>query len=322
MIDKNKPTILLSRCLEEACRYDGTAKKNTFIDRLKPYVNIITVCPEMDIGLPTPREALRLIESDYGYSLVFSKTGSDLTEKMNKFSDEFIDKLLSLKIDGAILKSKSPSCGINDVKIYKSFGKSAKISKKTNGIFAEKLINRVNSIPIEDDGRLTNFNIREHFLTRLFAMFNFKQVEECKSINELIKFQSEYKYLLMAYSPLKQKQLGRIVSNTDKENIEKSLTEYKELLSKALSVSPSTMRNINMLLHLFGYFSKDLTTKEKAFFLDNLERYRQKKVPFSLPLTIINSWVIRFDNKYLLSQKIFQAFPIELVEVTDSGKGI
>ncbi|MEG0372080.1 MAG: DUF523 and DUF1722 domain-containing protein, partial [Clostridium sp.] len=316
-------TILLSRCIEGApCRYDGSMIRDSFVSNLKSYVNVIEVCPEMGIGLPSPRETLRIIERDNEYSVVFTKTGVDLTDKMNEFSCKFIESLVPLKIDGAILKGKSPSCGIKDVKVYKDFGDSPKTSKKTNGIFANKLINTFNMIPIENEGRLTNFNIREQFLTRLFATFNFKQVQKSKSINELIKFQSQYKYLLMAYSPLKQKQLGKIVAIATKENLEEVLIEYKEILSKALAVPTSTMRNINMLLHLFGYFSKDLTKEEKGFFLDNLEKYQNKKVPFSLPLTIINSWSIRFNNQYLLEQKIFQAFPIDLIEVTDSGKGI
>ncbi|MBU3133328.1 YbgA family protein [Clostridium gasigenes] len=126
----------------------------------------------------------------------------------------------------------------------------------------------------------------------------------------------------MAYSLSKQKKLAKIVAAERSNNINEALQEYKSLLVKALEVPSSTMRNVNMLLHLFGYFSKQLTQEEKIFFLDNLEKYQNKRVPFSLPLTIIKAWVIRFENEYLLSQKIFEAFPMELIEVTDSGKGI
>lgn len=177
-------------------------------------------------------------------------------------------------------------------------------------------------IPIEDEWRLTNYNIREKFLTWLYANYNYIKVEEVKSVNELVNFQSQYKYLLMAYSPSRQKELGKIVGSATKANVSDKIKEYKEVLSKTLAISPRTMRNINMLLHLFGYFSKDLSKEEKAFFLDTLEKYQNKKVPFSLPLTIIKSWAIRFNNEYLLEQKIFESFHIELVDVTDSGKGI
>lgn len=323
MIDNNKPTILLSRCIEgEKCRYDGTMAKNKFIEKLKPYVNIITVCPESDIGLPTPRETLRLIKDNEDIKLVFSKSGEEKTKEMIEFTEKFLREIEKVNIHGVIFKSKSPSCGVKDVKIYTGIGKASAIIKNASGIFSEKCINKFNYIPIEDDGRLTNYNIREKFLTWLFANFNFQKVEEKKSVNELIKFQSKYKYLLMSYSPHKQKLLGKIVGNTNNTNLEESLKEYKMELANTLKITPRHMRNVNMLLHLFGYFSKELSKEEKAFFLDNLEKYQNKKAPFSVPLTIIKSWAIRFNNEYLLNQSIFESFPDELIEVTDSGKGI
>ncbi len=323
MEEIKKPTILLSKCIEiEPCRYDGAMIKNPFIIKLREYVNIITVCPEQAIGLPTPREALRLVYNGDRYSLLCSKSGEDLTESMESFSKEFIDKITMVKLNGVILKGRSPSCGIKDVKTYSAIGKSPQLPKKTSGIFAQKVMDNYRTIAIEDEGRLTNFNIREHFLTRVFASFYFNEVEEEKSVNSLIRFQSQYKYLLMAYSPSKQKELGKIVAVATRENIGESLDQYKELLYRALAVAPSTKRNVNMLLHLLGYFSKDLSKEEKAFFLDNLEKYQNKKIPFSVPLAVIKSWVIRFQNQYLLEQKIFEAFPSDLIEVTDSGKGI
>ncbi|MDV4151006.1 DUF523 and DUF1722 domain-containing protein [Clostridium sp. AL.422] len=323
MLDINKPTILISKCIEgEPCRYDGAMIKDPFISRLKSYVNVIEVCPEVGIGLSTPRDSLRLIGDKNIINLVCSKTGENLTDKMISFSNDFLKSIDKSRIQGIILKGRSPSCGIKDVKLYNGIGKSSIINRNTSGIFAQKLMEEFGEIAIEDEGRLTNYNIREKFLTCLYANFNFGKVEEMNSVNELIKFQRQYKYLLMAYSPARQKELGKIVGSATKADIEDSIKEYKHVLSKALSISQRPMRNVNMLLHLFGYFSKELSKEEKAFFLDTLEKYQNKKVPFSLPLTIIKSWAIRFNNDYLLEQKIFESFPIELVDVTDSGKGI
>jgi uncharacterized protein YbgA (DUF1722 family)/uncharacterized protein YbbK (DUF523 family) len=320
----NKPLILLSSCIEhDDCRYDGTMTKCDLVKKLGPYVDFITVCPEVSIGLSIPRQALRIVFSkDKGKSLVFSKTGENMTQKMMEFSNDFAEKISHKKIHGAILKSRSPSCGFKDVKMYKDFGKAPCIPKKTTGIFAETIKNKFNQIAIEDEGRLTNYNIREHFLTRIFTAADFEEVKEKKNIKELIGFQSRNKYLLMSYSPGNLKKLGRITANNGNRKIEEMLDEYEQYLNKALSIVPSTMRNINMLLHLFGYFSKNISKDEKAFFLDNLESYRNKKVPFSVPLAIIHAWVIRFNNEYLMNQTIFEAFPKELIEVTDSGKGV
>lgn len=318
-----KPTILLSSCIEySACRYDGSMISNSFIRTLKPYVNFITVCPEVGIGLGIPRQALRVILSDNEKKLVFSKTGEEVTDKINDFSKSFIEGLSSTEIHGAILKSRSPSCGIKDVKVYKNYGKAFSLPEKTKGCFGKKIKEEFKEIPIEDEGRLTNFNIREHFLTRIFTYVNFLGVKEKNSIKALIQFHSENKYLLMAYSPSNLKKLGKIVAGYNKKNLEELLNEYGYYLNEALAVPPSTMRSINMLQHLFGYFSKELTKDEKAFFLDHLESYRNKKVPFSVPLAIIHTWTMRFQNNYLLNQRIFEAFPKEILDVTDSGKGI
>lgn len=323
MMDESKPTILISKCIEgEPCRYDGGMFKNSFVKELKNYVNVIEVCPEVEIGLPTPREALRLINKTGEIELVVSSTGENYTQKMNEFCDEFINKLKGTEIHGVILKSKSPSCGLKDTSLYKDFGKCCKLQEKVSGQFARKMLENYPQVAIEDDGRLSNYNIREQFLTRIFTIYDFDKVRKENSVKKLIDFQSRYKYLLMAYNQSKQKELGKIVAAATKKNLEDSLKLYSETLSKALSSPLKRSHNINMLLHLFGYFSKDLSKEEKSFFLDNLEMYHNSRVPFSVPLTIIKGWVIRFNNEYLLNQRIFEPYPEELITVTDSGKGI
>ena len=273
----------------------------------------------MEIGLSYPREVLRLVQPEKEILLVNSKTGEDFTYEIKKFSSDFIDDIKVKNINGIILKSKSPSCGMKDVKLYKSHGKVPTLTRRASGIFADNILNEFNGLAIEDEGRLMNFDIREHFLTKVFVSFNFEKVAREKSVKSLIDFQSDYKYLLMAYSPSKQKEMGRIVANSTKETIEDDLKEYGKMLSNALITKTTRNRNVNMLLHLLGYFSNDLSKEEKAFFLDVIEMYQSGKTPFSVPLAIIKSWVIRFKSEYLLRQKIFDIFPIDLVDPFDSG---
>lgn len=319
-----KPSILISSCIGDCkCRYDGSSLKNEFIEKLEPFVDITSVCPEIEMGLSVPRQALRIISSkDSEERLVFSKTGEDMTNKMVRFSNEFLRQLEKENLVGAVLKSRSPSCGIKDVKVYKSFGKSSMSFKKTKGIFANKLINNFENLAIEDEGRLTNYDIREHFLTRIFTISEFKNIKEQNDINELVKFHSENKYLLMVHSQVNLKKLGKLVANYEGRNIEDILNEYETHLQKALSTKPDIKRNINMILHLFGYFSKDLSKDEKLYFLENLEDYNNNRIPFSVPLSLIRSWTIRFENDYLKNQTIFESFPQVLTYVRDSGKSI
>lgn len=319
------PNIVLSKCIEhDNCRYDGSKINNNFIKSLKSHVNFLTVCPETSIGLSTPRDTLRLVsknDKDY-FNLVFSKDGNDLTQKMNSFSHSFLKDISNKEIDGFILKSRSPSCGIKDVKVYTSHGKSPSLSNKGSGLFASKIYEYFPDITVEDEGRLTNFNIRQHFLTKIFTKSDFKNVENDKSIKSLIDFQSKNKYLLMAHSPGYLKKMGKLTANTESNNISDIIKDYKVYLNKALSIPSKPNRNINMLLHLFGYFSKHLSFSEKAFFLETLEKYNDKKIPFCVPLTMINSWVMRFENEYLHDQTIFEPFPSELIQTRDSGKTI
>ena len=316
-----RPKILISKCIEfDHCRYDGSMISSKIVEDLKEYVDFVTACPEMAIGLPSPRESLRLIGSEEDRRLVKSSTGEDYTTKMSSFSQEFLQNNTD-GIDGAILKSKSPSCGIKEVKVYKSHGKVMSLGKSGKGIFGAEVLKYHKNLPIEDEARLGDFTIRENFLTKIFVLAEFQKIAFNKKIKDLIDFHSRNKYLLMTYNQSQLKVLGGIIANHDKKSVDQVFTEYKENLLKAFTNNPSYKTKINMLFHIFGYFSDELNNEEKAFFLDNLENYRNSKVPFSVPLSVLYSWAIRFNQEYLKNQRIFKAFPPSLINVTDSGKG-
>ncbi len=319
-----KPRIFISKCLGQAhCRYDGTIISSDVVEGLAPFVEYITACPEMEIGLPVPREAMRIIRNEANEDrLVFSQTGKDMTEKIVDFSLGFLEKLQEGDIDGFILKDRSPSCGINDVKIYQTIGKSSPLPGKTTGFFGRTATGLFPYVPVETEGRLMNFNIREHFMIRVFMMRSFKRVKASGKISELIAFHASNKYLLMALSQKHLSALGKIAANRDKLAFSETLSLYESTLVKALEQPLSTQRNINALLHVFGYFKRELTSDEKSFFLENIELYSQKRIPFSVMLGILKSWIVRFDNPYLKGQTIFEPFPATLFQVTDSGKGI
>ncbi len=319
-----KPKIFISKCLGQAhCRFDGAIIGSDVVEGLAPYVEYITTCPEMEIGLPVPREALRIIRNEQQEDrLVFSASGTDKTEDIIRFSKAYLAQLDEKDIDGFILKHRSPSCGINDVKIYKSIGKSNSIPGKTTGFFGRAIEAQFPHVPLENEGRLLNFNIREHFMIRVFMMRDFKKVKRSGSLPELIAFHSANKYLLMGFSQKLLTVMGRITANHDGLGFKELIAAYESHLVKALEQPPSTQRNINVLLHVFGYFKRHLNSSEKAFFLENLELYNLKRIPFSVLLGILRSWVIRFDEPYLKGQTLFEPFPAALFEVTDSGKGL
>lgn len=312
-----KPRILVSKCLEhDHCRYDGSMIKSDFVAALRDHVDFITVCPEMAIGLPSPREAIRLVKRDE-IELLGSMSGSDYSQSMKAFTNSFIE---DLEVQGAILKSRSPTCGIKDVKVYGDIGKVPCLDMKTEGVFGGAVMAANPYIPVEDEGRLRNYDIRHHFLTRLYVMWDFHQIKGSMSIHELMRFQSRHKYLLMTYHQLLQKKMGKLLA--DNSNISETYGLYEDLLHKALLNPMKPGRNINMMMHIFGYFSKYLNNDEKAYFLEQLDLYRLRKLPFLSLMSVLYAWVIRFDIKYLKDQTIFKPYPRTIMDMLDSGKGV
>lgn len=315
----DKPIVYASKCLGFAnCRYNGITIHDEFIEKLRPYVEYVTACPEVEIGLGVPREPIRIIAARGERKLVQPATGKDVTKEMNDFCMRFVDKLG--EVDGFILKSRSPSCGIKDVKIYSSIEKGSALGKDM-GFFGATIITHFAKYPIEDEGRITNFRIREHFLTKLFTLFRFRQIAKKKTMKSLVQFHTENKFMLMAYRQKSLKILGRVVANLERRSIGEVFDLYRKELYNAFDKLPRVVSNINVLMHALGYFSDKLVAKEKSFFLDSLGKYRTGKIPLSVNLALLNSWIVRFNEPYLSQQKYFEPYPTALVEIADSGKG-
>jgi len=313
-----KPIIVASKCLGfESCRYNGGIQNDEFIKRLNNFVEFVTVCPEVAIGLSTPRDPIRIVQNNGELSLIQPKTGKDVSKAMYEFSSEFITSLG--EVDGFILKSRSPSCGIKDVKIYPGTEKGGG-SAKGKGFFASVAQEKLSHLAIEDEGRLKDFNIREHFLTKVFTLSEFRKIKNEKSIKNLIDFHSKNKLLFMAYSQKHLKYLGNVVGNNDKKSDDEVFTLYSEVLYQLLSRAPRYTSRINVLMKAMGYFSDKLSHNEKAFLLDTIERYRLGNVTFSVPLYVLKSHVVRFNEERLLNQSFFMPYPEELIEMRDSGK--
>ena len=314
-----KPTLVVSKCLGfAACRWNGLVIADDCVDRLKSYVNFLPVCAEVEIGLDVPRDPIRVVSQNGELRLVQPSTGKDVTGEMKRFSEGYLSSVGA--VDGFILKGRSPSCGIKDVKVYPGTGKVAAASKSA-GFFGGKALEMFSDLPIEEEGRLTNFKIREHFLTRIFALARLRGVIASGAMRELVRFQSDNKLLLMACNQTEMRVLGRIVANHEKRPFAEAAADYETHFRRALAKPARVPSNINVLMHALGYFSEELNAKEKAFFLDSLEKYRSDRIPLSAVTSILRAWIVRFDNAYLMQQTFFDPYPEELVEVTDSGKG-
>ena len=313
-----KPKILISKCLGfDNCRYDGSIVQFDLLDKMKDQIEFIPLCPEIEIGLGLPRESLRLIKVQDGIELVQPKSKKYLTYDMKKYSQEILKDISD--IDGIILKGRSPSCGTKDVKVYSGMEKSPVIGKSM-GLFAAEMEKHFPYLPIEEEGRLTNLIIREHFFTKLYAIFNFKKMAQNKSIKKLADYHAKNKYLYFTYNQTLKNKLGLIVANHEKLETNIVLDNYFNEMVKLFSNLPSKKNYINAYQHIFGYFSKFASKEEKVFILQLMEKYRDGKIDKSAIASILKVYSIKYNIEYLLGQTIFEPFPEELLSLNDSGK--
>lgn len=317
-MDKIRPRIFISKCIElEACRWNGAIISSPEVNRLFPFIDIITACPESDIGLGIPRDPVRLEYHEQNICLVQPATQKNCTDTMKAFAQKISNSWNDL--DGFILKSKSPSCGIKEVKVYSGPNSKSK-SGVSAGIFAQYIIDNFPSLLIEDEGRLSNLKIREHFFTAVFTLARFRSIKENLKMSDLVEFHANHKYLYLAINQSQMRLLGRIVANHSKYANDLVFEEYHQQLKLMFKSNPRVKNILNVWMHIMGYFSKQLSAPEKAFILQKMNDYAQDVIPASVITELLYSLCIRFNHEYLLKQYFFNPFPKDLHHIHDSAK--
>lgn len=302
-----KPKIIVSRCLGfDHCRYDGSIIPSQIVEKLQEEVECIPVCPELAIGLGVPRQPVRIVFVEGERRLIQDKSGEDLTLRMSAFIESFFE---GIDVQGFILKAKSPSCGVRDVKIYTPQGT---VFARGNGFFAQEALTRHPHLPIETEKRLENIAIYEHFLQKIFTLYEFSQVKASQSMKRLVDFHTRYKLLLLAHHQQETQLLGKIVANSEKKDFVTVVREYEMHLHQALKRAMNRKLTVNVLYHALGYFKDKLTSREKQLFLRLLEQFRQGTVPLAALTSILRSWIERFEEEYLAKQALFTPYPEEL----------
>jgi uncharacterized protein YbgA (DUF1722 family)/uncharacterized protein YbbK (DUF523 family) len=308
------PRIVISKCIEfEDVRWDGGRIASAFVRQLTPYIDPILVCPEVEIGLGVPRDPVRLVSSAGTMRLLQPRTEEDLTVKMTHFIQTFFDSLPA--VDGFILKNRSPTSAIRDAKIYLNTEKNASPLRRGPGIFGAAVLNTFPHLAIEDDGRLRNPRIKEHFLTKIYTLASFRAAKTATASQALLKFHTENKLLLKAYSQKNLRNLGRLVATRDEQPDEAVVREYAAGLFAALRRPPRCGADVNVMMTAMGYFSQRLSSDEKKHFLALLEKYRNGTLPKSVVLGVLRSWILRFQSGYLGKQTYFEPYPEPLQDI-------
>ncbi len=308
----SRPRLFCSKCITfENCRWNGAIIASRVVTAFKEHMEFVAHCPEQEIGLGVPRDPIRVVDRTGTEYLLQPATGRDISDLMREYSSQLLDKLP--EVDGFILKSQSPSCGIARVKLYQEIDQKGS-RRMTKGFFGRAVLNWPDHGIVIDEGRLENQRLREDFLTRIFILARFRELRDDFSSHKLLDFHERHKLLFMAYDQAAMRDLGRLVGNQKALDQTSLLTQYRDSLIRVLSNPPTYHRHMNVLQHAFGYFKKDLTREEKQLFLATLDEYTRNVYPLSSCVLLLKSWIIRFGQEYLDRQFYFEPFPAPLME--------
>ncbi len=309
---KDPIRIGVSSCLlGENVRFDGGHKKDDFVTgSLAEYVEFAPVCPEVEVGMGIPRPTIRLERRAGEVRLVDPKNGVDHTDAMRRWAERRVADLEKRDLCGYVLKKDSPSCGMERVRVY---AKGAP-AKDGVGVFAEVLRARLPLLPVEEEGRLRDDRLRENFVERVFAYRRLKDLLRAKfTVGDLVRFHTAEKLLLLAHHPEGYRQLGRIVAAAKGVPRAELAARYGALFMESMARPATTGKQVNVLQHMAGYFSGDLSTDERAELQDSIRDYGKRLVPLVVPLTLVRHHVRRLRVTWLAGQTYLEPHPKELM---------
>jgi uncharacterized protein YbgA (DUF1722 family)/uncharacterized protein YbbK (DUF523 family) len=299
----------LSACLAgHEVRYNGGHSQSRFcLDTLSQYFSFKTFCPEVAAGFSVPRPTMRLVGDPANPRLTYSDNDdANLTQQLNDAIHPQLAKLDHL--DGYVLMKNSPSCGYERVKVYQANGHPH--TTRRQGIFTEQLQKKYPLLPIEEDGRLNDPRLRENFILRVYAHYNFRhEVQANLSLHSLIKFHSRYKYSLMAHHQVLYKKLGKMLSNIGDNSIEDVSNSYFKLFMQALAKPASVKNQTNTLLHILGYLKKSVSSESRIKIANIIHKYRQRKLPLITPITLLSHYIEQHGSLYIREQRYFNPYP-------------
>ncbi|MCJ7546280.1 MAG: DUF523 and DUF1722 domain-containing protein [Deltaproteobacteria bacterium] len=303
----------ISSCLlGEQVRWDGGHKLDPGLaDQLGRFARYYPVCPEVGCGFSVPREPLCLVGDPHAPRLVTVRTRQDHTGRMLGWARRRVRELGGEELCGFIFKGKSPSCGTERVKVYNARGV---VAPKGVGIFARVFREHFPLLPVEDDGRLQEPQLRANFIERCLVMKQWRDGlrQRRRSHGKLLQFHTEQALLILSHSPRHHRIIGELVARARTRSTADLYAEYQSLLLEALRLKATPAKHGNVLQHIMGYFKKQLTPDAKQELLEIIASYRQRHVPLIVPITLINNYVRLYDQPYLKGQRYLHPHPLEL----------
>lgn len=299
----------VSQCLlGDPVRFDGGHKHSSFItEQLSPYFDFLALCPEVAIGLGTPRQPIRLVATDQSTQVRGTRDATlEVSAPLKAYAEQ--QQTAIEPLCGYIFMQKSPSCGVFSVKRYNLEGQL--IDSDGRGVFADVIMRQFPLLPIEEAGRLNDARLRENFITRVFAYHDWRtQVASAPSAKRLLDFYSRYKYQVMAHHLESYRQIGPVLANLKTAPIEQTCDAFLNLFMTALSHKVTRKGNTNTLMHLRGYLKNVTSADQKAELGELIEQYRNGLVPLVVPLTLLKHYLRALDDVYLQKQTFWSPYP-------------
>ena len=307
-----KITLGISSCLlGNEVRHDGGHKRNLYVmNTLSEYFNFRTHCPEVAIGMGTPRPTIRLSRTAGGLRLVGSGDSDiDVTDQMNQWSEQSVAGMHDLS--GYIFKSNSPTCGMERVRVYDSNGVPA---RDGTGLFAAALMKAMPWLPVEEEGRLNDSMLRENFIERVFVYYRWQQLINAGiTVSQLMEFHQRHKSILLAHDEVEYRKLGPLIASANKTNLDEVANEYLLRAMACLKAKASRKRHTNVLMHVMGYLKTKISSDDKQELIEVMDKYRLGQVPLIVPITLMKHHLRRYPDDYINRQYYMDPYPEELM---------
>jgi uncharacterized protein YbbK (DUF523 family)/uncharacterized protein YbgA (DUF1722 family) len=302
----------VSACLlGEQVRYDGGHKRNAFLlAELASHVRFVPVCPEVGIGLGVPREAVRLVRRGDGVRLLGS-AGVDHTDAMRRWAAAVMGELRVRDLSGFVLKRGSPSCGLERVRVWDEGAQRP--SPSGRGVFAQALVDAMPGLAIEEEGRLNDPGLREHFVDRVFGHARVRDFFAGRwTAGSLIRFHAAEKAAVLAHDVETARRLGRLVAGHRQLEREQLPRSYRALHGTAFEKPATPGRQANALMHLAGHLKGGLGSCDRQELREAIDDYRTGLVPVAVPLVLLSRHLRAVGTDWARSQTYLRPYPKQL----------
>ncbi|MFZ2726444.1 MAG: DUF523 and DUF1722 domain-containing protein [Methylococcaceae bacterium] len=301
-----KIPIGISSCLiGEKVRFDAGHKQDAYImGTLSQYFEFHSFCPEMAIGLGAPRPSMHLIKINNEIRCI-SKNDNDMTDSLRNMAKQ--QQHWQSQLCGYILKKDSPSCGMERVKVIENT-----MPKRMGvGIYAQELLSNNPLLPVEEEGRLGDSQLRENFIQRVYVLYRWQQLlKQELSMASLSHFHAQHKLIMMSHGDYRP--LGQLIASLTKDNLALIAEQYIKQLMALLKTVVNRGQHVNVLQHIQGYLKKELDVDDKAELCELIERYRLGEIPLIVPITLLKHHFRKFPDSYIEDSYYLSPYPQEL----------